>query len=87
MTPATHKECAPLCARLADLKKERSAIEARRAAKERLGVNSPTDDAIDTMQLRDLAAELVPLQQLIKAWDCDCDADDGGSSPGLSPSP
>ena len=90
MTPATHKECAPLCARLADLKKERSAIEARRAAKERLGVNSPADDAIDTVQLRGLAAELVPLQQLIKAWgcdcDCDCDADDGGASPGPSPS-
>lgn len=85
MTPATHEECAPLCARLAALKEERSAIEARRAAKERLGVNSPADDAIDTVQLRDLAAELVLLQQLIKAWGCDCDAD-GGASPGPSPS-
>lgn len=86
MTPATHEECAPLCARLADLKKERSAIEARRVAKECLGVNSPADDAIDIAQLRGLAAELVPLQQLIEAWGCDCDADDGGASPGLSPS-
>ena len=86
MTPATHEECALLCARLADLKKERSAIEDRRAAKESLGVNSPADDAIDTGQLRDLAALIVPLQQLIEAWGCDCDADDGGASPGLSPS-
>lgn len=86
MKPATHEECAPLCARLADLKKEWSAIEDRRAAKERLGVNSPDDDAIDTGKLRDLAAEIVLLQQLIEAWECDCDAGDNSSFSGPSPS-
>lgn len=86
MKPATHEECAPLCARLANLKKEWSAIEDRRAAKESLGVNSPADDAIDTGQQQDLADELVPLQQVIAAWRCDCNADDGGASPGLSSS-
>lgn len=86
MNPATHEECAQRCARLADLKRVLSAIEDRRDAKERLGVNSPTDDAIDTEQLRDLAAEIVRLQQLIKASGCDCDADDGGAFPALSPS-
>ena len=86
MTLATEK-CDQLCARLKDLDKKRSAIEDRRAATERLGVNNPEQDALDAEQLRDLDAQIVQVKQRIATLECNCNDDDdaGGSSPVLHP--
>jgi hypothetical protein len=89
MELATPEKCALLCALLADLNEQRSAIEARRAVLERVGLDSNDEDAKDTEQMRRPADAIVLLQRLIETLGCDCgnckDAADGGASPGLSP--
>ena len=79
-----------LCTVLADLCDERSGIEARRAAMERVGLDGPDVDAKDSEQLQRLDSAIAQLRGLLETLGCDCDNckhhADGGASPGLSPS-
>lgn len=90
MNLATPEECTVLCTLLAKLCDERSDIEARRAAMERVGLDSPDVDAKDSEQLQRLDSVIAQLRGLLETLCCDCDNckqyADGGASPGLSPS-
>lgn len=89
MELTTPEKCALLCAQLADLCKQRRAVEARQAVIERVGMNGTDQDAMDTQQIGRLTAAIVQLQRLLATLGCDCDncedAADGGASPGLGP--
>ena len=89
MQLTTPENCALLCSLLADLFNQRSVIETRRAVIEQVGVDGPDQEALDTEQMRHLAAAIALLQQLLESLGCDCGncmtAVDGGPSSGLSP--